>query len=1346
MSAARGYASYLPRHQVARLAGAEAPDELPQEPRVDALEAALLLADLSGFTPLTERHAAKGAAGAEAVSQLLNRFFGRTSALVHAHGGDVLLFAGDAVLAMWPAAGDLDAATALAAQCALALQDPAAGDPEPAEIRKKVAIGAGRLSVLELGGVGERWQTLFAGDAIQQLDAPNRLARPGDVAPSPAAWQRLRAASRVAGAWSSGTRLASLAHPVPARARGLPEVSPELEDRLRSHLPELVVERVEAGLGDWLAEFRNVTVVFAGLAGIDVEDPGQVPRLQEAVVALQDTIGRYDGTLYQLLMDEKGLCCVAAFGLPGHTHEDDGLRALDAALALRTRLGDASVASSIGVASGPAFCGTCGDERRRQYNIVGPPINLASRLMQAARDDVLCDAATADRARARVALEELPRISVKGRDEPIAVFRPRGRVRAPQPERRRSLLGRAAERERLVARLHEVREGRGGAVAVEGEPGIGKSHLLHELAARAREEDVAVLEGAGDAIETRTPYYPWREVLGAALGGGSRSDAEALQREILARLGLDERMLAWAPVLNDVVPLPLPENEITKQMEGVARAQAVQDLMVHLLGQCAAHPTLLILEDAHWFDSSSLALALRLVRSVPRLLVVVGTRPVGAHSPPGLGELVGAAGVDRLGLQGLAPEAIPELVGRRIGADTLAEPVTRLILERAEGNPLHSEELALALRDAGLLVVEEGVCRLAREAASRAAAIPTTLQAAITSRIDRLDSGEQLLLKAASVIGRVFVASMLREVHPVRSRGDAVAAQLANLEAQDIIRLDRADRDPVYRFKHVITRDVTYQLMLDSQRRPLHRRVAERLEDRHRDDLAPHFPLLAHHWEEAGDVPHAVDYLERAGEQALARFSNREAHAHVAHAVELCEREALSVEAERRARWEHVQAEALTKRGEYDPAGPHLLRALTLRGMAAPVSPPGLVASLAGQVARQLVHRLVGPREPRSEAERAARLFESQIHVRWAETGYVTNDALRSIHSSFRSLNAAELACSTSERVNGYGALAVVLGLAGLNAASHWYGQKAIALAAGEGSLVDLAFARLLSSLHEIRVGNWSFVDEACSEACVTYERLGDRRRWETCASIRCNMLLGTGAFAEADHRLDAVWESARDDVSGRIWARAGQLTARLPRLEPAAEVLEELDELSAQAASGADGILGRGMLALAWLRRGEPARALEQADATLAIALRSRPTVYYDTWPLSGAAEVYLARLEAGAPARDDLLARARRLCGVMRGFAFMNPMARPRLALAEGRLAWVQRRPERARRHWRRALASAERLGMPHERGLAHLELGRHLPQGAPARSDHLGAALTVFAELGAERDRDRVRTHLD
>jgi class 3 adenylate cyclase/tetratricopeptide (TPR) repeat protein len=924
------------------------------QPLIEHFTAAVLFVDITGFTALAEQLTRRDLAGAEALSQVLNEYFGQLTTLIADHGGDIMKFAGDALLAVWLAAdrpesaaqpaAALRQATLRAAQCALAIQALLHSYQVGAiALAMRIGIGAGPVSAVHIGGRYGRWEFALLGSALAHVSQAEQLAQPGDVVLAPAAWD-LIADSIASEALASGgyQRLLSLGAPVPIVPLALATLPAQAESALRAYIPEVVLDRISASQTSYLSELRRVTVLFIQLPELAPERlEVELNRLQALIEALQMTLERFEGSLNKVSIDDKGLALVAAFGLPPHAHEDDAGRGVLAALEMQQQLIAHGFPCSIGITTGRAFCGTVGGATRREYTLIGASVNLAARLMQASKAStpspaILCDEATYLAAQERASFERLPDIMVKGRSTATGIYRPilaTATARKPKTLALRPIVGRAEERAGLVAALESLQQRRGGVCIIEGEAGLGKSRLVEELQDLAYALNLSVGIGASDAVEQTTPYHSWRDVFQELLALDPGSDP-ALRREQVER-AIGPGLRDYAPLLSAMLQLDMPDNDLTRPMTDQLRAENTRAVLIAILGNVAAsRPLLLILEDTHWMDSASWALALEVGRRISSALLILATRPLAEPIPAAFSELAALAETRYLRLQPLAAESILALVCQSLAVRQLPPEVEALIQHKAEGNPFFSEELAYALRDTGILQITAGECHVAPNIDLSQITFPDTVQGVVASRIDKLSPPQQLALKVASVIGRVFAFRVLGAVYPVAVDKPQLPTYLEVLQRLDITPRDLSTLELQYTFKHAITQEVAYSFLLFAQRRELHRAIAEWYEAS-ATDLTPFHPLLAHHWSRAIEETQAADparakairYLTLAGEQALRTSAFREARTFFEQALALTPAAAETLE---RAQLLNNLGETYFQLSDYNAAQDQLKASLAL--------------------------------------------------------------------------------------------------------------------------------------------------------------------------------------------------------------------------------------------------------------------------------------------------------------------------------------------------------------------------------------------------------------------------------
>jgi class 3 adenylate cyclase/tetratricopeptide (TPR) repeat protein len=599
-----------------------------------------------------------------------------------------------------------------------------------------------------------------------------------------------------------------------------------------------------ASAADPVGERRQVTVLFADLSGstswgqeLDAEE---VHALLEQFFDCADrAVQEYGGHILRHIGD----CVMAIFGAPV-AHDDDAQRAARAALAIQAAIPEVSarvgrpVGVHIGLAGGQVVASRTGSANYSEYTVTGNAANLASRLTDAAKaGEIFMSDETRDALAERFDCVDVGTLSIKGFAEPVRAWRlrgPRQMTREPRP-----FVGRRDELRLLQAALTACCEtGRGQAVHIRGEAGIGKTRLIEEIQRAAEEAGLSchlalVLDfggGAGrDAIRAMA-----RSLLGLDLTAGSGAAHGA------AAAALSSEMVAGGDTvfLNDLLDLPQPPElrPIYEAMDSGARSGGRQRLLARILERTSRQrPRLLVVEDLHWADRPTLADLARLAATVKQhpALLVMTSRIEG--DPLGEAWRAAAAGASlmTIDLGPLPSEDARALAEALIAANTA---FAERCVERAAGNPLFLDQL---LRHAD---------------ESQAAAVPGSVQSLVQARIDRLDPADKEAAQAASVLGQRFAGGALRHLL------DKADYQPGRLVSRLLVRPQQASGD-VFLFTHVLIRDAIYDTLLRSRRRELHRRAAAWYAER--DPV-----LLAEHLERAEDPEAARAFLAAARSQA----------------------------------------------------------------------------------------------------------------------------------------------------------------------------------------------------------------------------------------------------------------------------------------------------------------------------------------------------------------------------------------------------------------------------------------------------------------------------------------------
>ena len=675
------------------------------------------------------------------------------------------------------------------------------------------------MATAHLGGVRGRWEFVVGGPAITQTCGAEQLGRPGDVVLSAEVADQVCdtcAGEPVPAGRPPGLRITTV-QPLPPVTPLVSSARQAAGAALRGYVPGAILARLDAGQSAWLSELRHVSVLFLRLP--DLDDIARALRTANNLVReVQEALYEYEGSVNKLGVDDKGTTMVAAFGLPPVAHEDDGVRAVRAALGIQAQLRRHTVRHAIGIATGRAFCGSVGSDLRREYTMIGGVVNRGARLMQTALDDLVCDRATHQAANAKLTFEPLPPRRVKGVAEPVAVFRPHGLrpTRAPG----RSLVGRAHERRLLLTeRLRRARRPRRRAARRGG----GRDRQVTPARRAGHPSRRSTGQDAGRSSRRHQGHHAvsrlaWR--VRGAVRPHRGQPAQHSAHPVLEWLRDRPNLKRLAPLLGDVLPLDLPHDELVGELQGQVRGDNTRRLLVGALQVASAAAALLIVvEDAHWCDSASWALARLVAQRIPTALLVLALRPLGE---PSRRTTSGSARRPMPSSFASIPcrlmtsprssgsgSGSPRYPGRWPSSSASTLAATR---SSARSSP-H------ALRDTGVITITNGSCRLAPGADLHELSVPDTVQGVVLARIDRLAPPQQLTLKVASVIGRSFAYRLLHDVYPIIADRPTLADQLEGLQQRSLVLPETPEQELAWMFKHVITRDVAYELMVRARRR-----------------------------------------------------------------------------------------------------------------------------------------------------------------------------------------------------------------------------------------------------------------------------------------------------------------------------------------------------------------------------------------------------------------------------------------------------------------------------------------------------------------------------------------------
>jgi class 3 adenylate cyclase len=627
-----------------------------------------------------------------------------------------------------------------------------------------------------------------------------------------------------------------------------------------------------------VGERRHLTVLFCDLVGsteiaarLDPEEWREMVGAYHRAAA--EAITRYGGHVAQYLGDGV----MAYFGWP-EAHENDAERAARAGLAILEAVSkpnqkptNPKISTRVGIDSGAVVVGAGAG---KDADVFGETPNIAARVQTAAApDSVLITGATRRLLSDLFLLEERGALELKGVANPVELYRVlrpsgvRGRLAAARGLTR--FVGREEELRLLLSRWERAREGEGQLMLVAGEAGIGKSRLVAEFHDRIRDTPHIWMESAGEQFFQNSPFHVINEILSQWLelqGAMNRDERIERLERAMASAGLKPENAA--PQIADLLQLPVDERypaiALTPEQR---RRRLLAALAGWVFGAAGFQPVVMVVEDLHWLDPSTLELVQLLAEQdvrVPLMLLYTARPEFRAQWPM-------RAHHAQITLNRLSARNVREMIALVAARNALGSESVEAVIERTGGVPLFVEELTRA-------VLESEQAQLSPRA------IPVTLHDSLMARLDRLGSAKSLL-QLGSVIGSEFSYEVLRAVHS--GSESELASELRKLTDADLLYFRGTPPDATYQFKHTLIRDAAYEALLKSRRKDLHRLVAQAIDEKFPALKETKPEILARHWTEAGETSRATVEWTRAGRTAEARHSFGEALTSYRHALQL---------------------------------------------------------------------------------------------------------------------------------------------------------------------------------------------------------------------------------------------------------------------------------------------------------------------------------------------------------------------------------------------------------------------------------------------------------------------------
>jgi class 3 adenylate cyclase/tetratricopeptide (TPR) repeat protein len=643
-------------------------------------------------------------------------------------------------------------------------------------------------------------------------------------------------------------------------------------------------------------ERKIITALFTDIKGsmdlMEDLDPEQARRLVDPALELMiEAVHRYNGYVVQ----STGDGIFAIFGAP-LAHEDHPQRALYSAVRIQEGLaryshrlradGRMPLQARVGVNSGEVVVRSIRTgEAHTEYTPIGHAISLAARMEALAPiGSIAVAGAVRQLCEGYFKFKALGPTRVKGVSEPIEIYEVTGlgplRTRFQAAARRglSRFVGRDAELAQMTRSLELVRNGHGQIVAAFGDPGVGKSRLFYEFKAIAQ-HGLLTLEAYSVSHGKASAYLPVLELLRDYFRIATEDDQRLRREKVAGKIMILDRGLEdTLSYLYALLGIAEGEDSMAQMDTQVRRRRTQEALKRVLLRESLNQPIIVIFEDLHWIDAETEEFLNLLADSIANapVLLLVNYRPEYHH------QWGNKSCYTQLRLDPLPQQNADDMLTALIGDQSELAPLRRVIAERSQGNPFFIEEIVQSLFDNGTLV-RNGAVRLALPLSQ--VHVPQSVHAVLAARIDQLGAEEKELLQAIAVIGREFSMEVACRVAE-RVEGE-VEGVLRQLQLADFIYEQPTVSGSEFIFKHALTREVAYNSLLADRRKLIHAQTADAIETLYEDSLEDHLSELAHHYSRSANAPKAVDYLRRAGQQAIQRSAHSSAMTYLSAGLEL---------------------------------------------------------------------------------------------------------------------------------------------------------------------------------------------------------------------------------------------------------------------------------------------------------------------------------------------------------------------------------------------------------------------------------------------------------------------------
>ncbi len=854
-------------------------------------------ADVSGFTAMSEKLSAMGNEGAETLTSILNSYFTTMISIIHHADGFVGKFGGDAMTVFFPIKDPSKRTYRVqnAVRTMLDLQDrmvdfqamKTRGGTFSLGMKIGMALGDTLFQVVGCeNDIGR--EIVLAGNPLDgAADAEHHGVSGEVIITSDIAKSCKILGEEIEDGFFRISPDFKPARKAPKKRKA--KLVPKWTEIAKTFIDPAVNHRIALGM-DSVGEIRRVSVIFISFSGLDYDNDEKVgEKLTELYAWIYGVTTKYDGSINKIDMGDKGSKLILTFGTPT-AHENDEELAIYCGLELvggLDRMKELGISLKMGIATGSVFAGEVGSPERQEYTIMGSVVNLSARIMSnSLKGQLLTDSVTYERVKDVFDFAEPKFVQFKGISEPMPVYRARG-LKGESTKKREvqklPLVGRKKEVSSALKVIEKVKKGKSQVLIIRGDTGTGKSRLSEELVDVISESDFRVAGGEALSYAIKSPYFIWistlRRLMGLPGSGGGQKVLDQLQKVVEEA---DPENTFRLPIVANLLGVKCEDNELTKHFDGQLRQENLFDFVVQYLKFLSdKSPVSILIEDAQWIDTNSLALMTYILRNLadsPVLFIYV-RRPYNKDfKTPYIGAIEGHEATTAITVDELTRKNTEKLIIQKYKASRIDDELMKFLYDSSHGNASFVEQLfdkLLSTKVIKFTLDSDGTgVFIDKEGDLSEVEVPDSLNSLIMSKLDSLDPQSKLTVNVAAAIGRQFQVDIVKGSYPTDLDDELIIESMDELDSREILIQSGEEDIYDYIFKNLLTQEVAYNSLLFSHRREYHKKIGYCLETMYGDSLIDWYDELARHYSQTDEDGKAITYLHKAGDKAFDIYAN----------------------------------------------------------------------------------------------------------------------------------------------------------------------------------------------------------------------------------------------------------------------------------------------------------------------------------------------------------------------------------------------------------------------------------------------------------------------------------------